>query len=160
MQWIGLAAAICGLIYLVMTGLSAPEPFGALLMCIAGIAWGVYSIHGKGISSPVTMTAGNFARSAPMAIIASVIAYSAIHLEPYGHHARAVIRSRNVWAGICPLVQGTPRPENYPGISRTALGAGSSSLWRNRISLGETICEADRHKRFDTRRGGFGCHKA
>lgn len=84
MQWIGLAAAICGLIYLVMPGLSAPEPFGALLMCIAGIAWGVYSIRGKGISSPVTMTAGNFARSAPMAIIASVIAYSAIHLEPYG----------------------------------------------------------------------------
>ena len=84
MQWIGLAAAICGLIYLVMPGFSAPEPFGALLMCIAGIAWGVYSIRGKGISSPVTMTAGNFVRSAPMAIIASVIAYSAIHLEPYG----------------------------------------------------------------------------
>jgi drug/metabolite transporter (DMT)-like permease len=84
MQWIGLAAAICGLIYLVMPGLSAPEPFGALLMCIAGIAWGVYSIRGKGISSPVTMTAGNFARSAPMAIIANVIAYSAIHLELHG----------------------------------------------------------------------------
>jgi len=83
-QWIGFAAAVSGLMYLVMPGISAPEPLGALLMCIAGIAWGVYSIRGKGVSSPVTMTAGNFTRSAPMAIIASVSAYSAIHMEPFG----------------------------------------------------------------------------
>jgi drug/metabolite transporter (DMT)-like permease len=83
-QWVGLAAAICGLIYLVMPGISAPDPLGALLMCVSGIAWGVYSIRGKGVSAPVAMTAGNFTRSAPMAIIASAIAYSAVHLEPFG----------------------------------------------------------------------------
>lgn len=83
-QWIGLAAAISGLLYLVMSGISAPEPIGALLMCVAGIAWGVYSIRGKGVSAPVTKTAGNFTRSAPMAIIASVIGHSAIHMEPFG----------------------------------------------------------------------------
>ena len=83
-QWIGLAAAIGGFIYLVMPGISAPDPLGALLMCISGIAWGVYSIRGKGVSTPVVMTAGNFTRSAPMAIIAGAIAFSSFHLELFG----------------------------------------------------------------------------
>jgi drug/metabolite transporter (DMT)-like permease len=83
-QWIGLAAAISGFIYLVMPGISAPDPLGALLMCISGIAWGVYSIRGKGVSTPVVMTAGNFTRSAPMAIIAGAIAFSSVHLELFG----------------------------------------------------------------------------
>jgi drug/metabolite transporter (DMT)-like permease len=67
-----------------MPGISAPDPLGALLMCISGIAWGVYSIRGKGVSAPVVMTAGNFTRSAPMAIVASVIALSSVHLELFG----------------------------------------------------------------------------
>lgn len=83
-QWVGLAGAIGGLIYLVLPGISAPEPLGALLMCVAGIAWGVYSIRGKGVSGPVAMTAGNFLRSTPMALLASVVALSSIHLEPFG----------------------------------------------------------------------------
>jgi drug/metabolite transporter (DMT)-like permease len=83
-QWVGSAAAIGGLIYLVLPGISAPDPLGALLMCVSGIAWGVYSIRGKGVSAPVDMTAGNFTRSAPMAILASVIAYFMVHQEPLG----------------------------------------------------------------------------
>jgi len=83
-QWVGSAAAIGGLIYLVLPGISAPDPLGALLMCVSGIAWGVYSIRGKGVSAPVTMTAGNFTRSAPLAIMASAVAFSALHLEPLG----------------------------------------------------------------------------
>jgi len=83
-QWVGLASAICGLIYLVMPGISAPNPLGALLMGVSGIAWGVYSIRGKGASAPAAMTAGNFTRSAPMAIIASAVAVSTVHLELFG----------------------------------------------------------------------------
>ena len=76
--------AIGGLVYLVLPGISAPDPVGALLMCASGIAWGVHSIRGKGVSAPVAMTAGNFLRSAPFAIAASVIALSRVHLEPSG----------------------------------------------------------------------------
>ena len=83
-QWLGSATAIGGLIYLVLPGISAPNPLGALLMCVSGIAWGIYSIRGKSASAPIAMTAGNFARSAPMAIIASAIAFSAVHLEQSG----------------------------------------------------------------------------
>jgi len=83
-QWLGSATAIGGLIYLVLPGISAPNPLGALLMCVSGIAWGIYSIRGKSASAPIAITAGNFARSAPMAIIASAIAFSAVHLEQSG----------------------------------------------------------------------------
>ena len=83
-QWAGSFVAIGGLVYLVLPGISAPDPVGALLMCASGIAWGVYSIRGKGVSAPVAMTAGNFLRSAPFAIAASAIALSRVHLEPTG----------------------------------------------------------------------------
>lgn len=83
-QWLGLAAAIGGLAYLAFPGLSAPDPIGALLMCLAGIAWGMYSIRGKSVSAPVSMTAENFLRSAPMALIASAAGLSSAHLAPFG----------------------------------------------------------------------------
>ena len=83
-QWIGLFAAIGGLLYLVMPGITAPDPLGALLMCISGIAWGAYSIRGKGITTPVVMTAWNFTRSAPMAILALIIALSSVHIQLFG----------------------------------------------------------------------------
>jgi drug/metabolite transporter (DMT)-like permease len=83
-QWLGSAAAIAGLIYLMLPGISAPDPMGTLLMSVAGIAWGVYSIRGKGAPSPVSMTAGNFRLSAPMALLASMVAFASIHLEPSG----------------------------------------------------------------------------
>ena len=70
--------------HLDMRGISAPDPIGALLMCSAGIAWGVYSIRGKGVSAPVAMTSMNFARSAPLAVVASVVAISSIQAQPLG----------------------------------------------------------------------------
>jgi drug/metabolite transporter (DMT)-like permease len=80
-QWVGLISAIGGLIYLALPGLSAPDPIGALLMCSSGIAWGVYSIRGKGVSAPVSVTDRNFLRSTPMALIASAVAFSSVHLK-------------------------------------------------------------------------------
>lgn len=86
-QWLGSAAAVSGLIYLVLPGLSAPDPFGAFLMCVAGVAWGLYSLRGKRVSAPVPMTAGNFLRAASMslvAIVASAVAGASVHLKPSG----------------------------------------------------------------------------
>jgi drug/metabolite transporter (DMT)-like permease len=73
LQIVGLALAIAGLIALVFPGLSAP-PFGAaVLMLGAGIAWGVYSLRGKGGGDPLGATAGNFLRAAPMAALLGVV---------------------------------------------------------------------------------------
>jgi drug/metabolite transporter (DMT)-like permease len=71
-EWLGLAAAFCGLVYLVFPGLSAPPLVASLLMASAGMAWGVYTVEGKQSSDPLADTAGNFLRSVPM--IAVVVA--------------------------------------------------------------------------------------
>ena len=53
-------------------------------MTVAGIGWGVYSIHGRGSTDPVGMTAGNFLRAAPFAIAVSLVARGSVHLETRG----------------------------------------------------------------------------
>jgi drug/metabolite transporter (DMT)-like permease len=62
-QWLGLALAVAGLVALLFPGLSAPPINGALLMICAGIAWGIYSLRGKGPGDAATATAGNFLRA-------------------------------------------------------------------------------------------------
>jgi drug/metabolite transporter (DMT)-like permease len=83
-QWLGLITALSGLVYLVSPGIAAPDPLGAFLMSISGIAWGVYSVRGKGVAAPVLSTAANFTRAAPMAAIASALAFSLVHAETKG----------------------------------------------------------------------------
>ena len=65
-EWIGLAVAFGGLVYLAFPGLAAPSTIGVLLMAVSGTAWGYYSIAAKGVRSPIAATAGNFARAVPL----------------------------------------------------------------------------------------------
>lgn len=69
--WGGFALAVGGLLYLVSPGLAAPPLTGTLLMAVAGVAWGVYSLRGRGAGEPVAATAGNFLRAAPLALLLS-----------------------------------------------------------------------------------------
>lgn len=58
LQLIGLLFAFGGLVGLLLPGLSAPPLYGSLLMLSAGIAWGIYSLCGKGVDDPTQVTAG------------------------------------------------------------------------------------------------------
>ena len=71
-QWLGLGLAFAGLIGLLLPGLSAPPLTGAALMIAAGIAWGVYSLRGRGAGDPTQVTAGNFLRAVPIATLLSL----------------------------------------------------------------------------------------
>ena len=71
-QILGLGLALTGLVALLLPGLSAPPLGGAALMLGAGVAWGVYSLRGRGAGDPVRVTAGNFARAVPLALATSV----------------------------------------------------------------------------------------
>jgi drug/metabolite transporter (DMT)-like permease len=62
-QLVGLMLAFGGLVALLLPGLSAPPLVGSVLMLIAGVAWGVYSLRGKGAGDPTRVTAGNFLRA-------------------------------------------------------------------------------------------------
>ncbi len=67
-EWLGLAVALLGLAFLTLPGASAPDPLGLLLMALAGVAWGAYSLRGRGNRAPLFATADNFARSVPLAL--------------------------------------------------------------------------------------------
>lgn len=83
--WLGLALAVAGLVYLVSPGIAAPPLVGAVLMAIAGVAWGVYSLRGRGVADPLAATAGNFARAAPLALLMS--AFFIINARAYANEA-------------------------------------------------------------------------
>jgi drug/metabolite transporter (DMT)-like permease len=83
-QWFGLAIALGGLITLVSPGLSAPPIGGALLMTGAGIAWGIYSLRGKGAGDPTSVTAGNFWRSVVFAAVLNTALLRWINLDLAG----------------------------------------------------------------------------
>ena len=61
----GLAVAFGGFVYLLLPGLGTPDLQGSLLMMVSGIAWGAYSLVGRGVRDPLGATAGNFLRAAP-----------------------------------------------------------------------------------------------
>ena len=63
-ETIGLVVAAAAFIYLLLPGLRAPDLTGGALMMVSGIAWGFYSLRGRGSSDPLGDTAGNFIRSA------------------------------------------------------------------------------------------------
>lgn len=83
-QLIGLTLALGGLVGLLLPGLSAPPLYGSLLMLGAGVAWGVYSLRGKGVGDPTRVTAGNFLRAVPIAVALSVVAYSGTSVDGAG----------------------------------------------------------------------------
>ena len=74
MQVLGLLVACAGLTGLLLPGLSAPPPASAVLMLFSGVAWGVYSLRGKGAGDPTRVTAGNFLRASVPAVGLGLIA--------------------------------------------------------------------------------------
>lgn len=83
-QIAGLVVALSGLVVLVFPGLSAPPLSQSILMLGAGVAWGVYSLRGKGERNPAIATAGNFLRAVPLAAIASLILLPSVRLDRAG----------------------------------------------------------------------------
>lgn len=84
-ELIGLGLAIGGLAYLTSPGLEAPPPSAAALMAVAGVAWGVYSLRGRGSADPFADTTGNFLRATMITVPV---------LSPF------IVRSEAVLAGV------------------------------------------------------------
>jgi drug/metabolite transporter (DMT)-like permease len=73
LQLLGLLLAFGGMVGLLLPGLAAPPLLGSVLMLGAGVAWGFYSLRGKGAGDPTGVTAGNFMRAAPMAVALTLL---------------------------------------------------------------------------------------
>jgi len=72
-QWFGFVVALVGLAALLTPGAETPPIGRAFLMLTAGVAWGVYSLLGRGAVDPLAGTAGNFLRALPMAVALAAV---------------------------------------------------------------------------------------
>lgn len=71
----GFLISLAGFVGLLSPGIAAPSLPASLLMALAGIAWGVYSLRGKNEGDPLQMTAGNFLRAAVIATVCFGVFY-------------------------------------------------------------------------------------
>ncbi|MFB2680837.1 DMT family transporter [Shewanella mangrovisoli] len=112
-QWFGLVCAGAGLIFLLFPGLSAPPLLSSLLMINAGVAWGIYSINGKGAKHPIPVSAGNFIRTVPMALLLLLLVRDPLAVSQMGiiyALASGAIASGlgyAIWYSILPLLSST-----------------------------------------------------
>jgi drug/metabolite transporter (DMT)-like permease len=83
-SWSGVLLAFAGFVYLVLPGVSTPSVVGFLLMTIAGIAWGFYTLMGKGSENPLADTTFNFTRTIPFVIILAIFTISYLELSVKG----------------------------------------------------------------------------
>src|SRR5262249_38161040 len=87
LQWSGLAIALAGLLALTLPrlGLGAPDPVGVALMAAAGVAWGIYSLRGRGgTQSPIAANADNFLRRVPLAAVLLLWSHPRMDASPSG----------------------------------------------------------------------------
>jgi drug/metabolite transporter (DMT)-like permease len=83
-EWVGMAIAFAGFVYLVLPGVTTPSVIGFFLMTVSGIAWGVYTLKGRGSKSPIMDTAYNFLRTLPCVIILAIITMKYAHYSAEG----------------------------------------------------------------------------
>ena len=83
-QLLGLLLAFGGLIGLLLPGLSAPPLYSSVLMLGAGVAWGIYSLRGKGVGDPTKITTGNFLRAVPITVVMSLFMLKSSSLDTAG----------------------------------------------------------------------------
>lgn len=109
----GLALACAGFVGLLLPGLSAPPLGGALLMILAGIAWGIYSLRGRGAGDATASTAGNFIRAVPFAAALSLMTLSQAAADASGigyavvSGALASGLGYAVWYSVLPALRAT-----------------------------------------------------
>lgn len=65
-RWAGAGLALGGLAIIAAPGAVALVP--VLLMAVAGVGWGIYSLAGRGASDPLAATAWNFLLSVPLVL--------------------------------------------------------------------------------------------
>ncbi len=84
-EWVGMGLAFSGFVYLVLPNVTTPSFLGFVLMALAGVAWGFYTLKGRGSRSPLHDTAYNFLRTLPflLPLLIWVVGWQA-HLSTQG----------------------------------------------------------------------------
>lgn len=80
----GLLLAMAGVVAILSPRLDAPPLGSALLMLASGVAWGVYSLRGRGVADPTGDTAGNFLRATLLSVLLSAALLTHQQLDGLG----------------------------------------------------------------------------
>ena len=83
-EWLGISIAFSGFVYLIIPNLTTPSFTGFFLMVISGIAWGGYTLKGRGSINPISDTAYNFIRTIPFVILLIILFFRDAHLSSFG----------------------------------------------------------------------------
>jgi drug/metabolite transporter (DMT)-like permease len=84
LQWLGLATACLGLLYLLSPGLEAPPAGGALFMTLAGGAWGLYSLRARTVTDPLSGAAASFIAAVPFTLMLSLLTLRDVRVSATG----------------------------------------------------------------------------
>jgi drug/metabolite transporter (DMT)-like permease len=63
---------------------SASSAVAAVLMLVAGVAWGSYSLRGRSNTDAKSATRGNFIRTVPMAAVLLVASFATLRADVHG----------------------------------------------------------------------------
>ena len=83
-EWTGVSIAFAGFVVLVLPSVTTPSFAGFLLMTIAGIAWGIYTLKGRQSKSPLSDTTYNFIRTLPLIAVMGLLFIQNTFLTPKG----------------------------------------------------------------------------
>ncbi|GGO80728.1 hypothetical protein GCM10011348_18070 [Marinobacterium nitratireducens] len=83
-EWLGIALAAAGLLYLLLPGATAPPLLPAGAMALAGVAWGAYTLLGRGTRDALAGTTANFVLALPPGLLALWLMVDDAHLAPAG----------------------------------------------------------------------------
>lgn len=78
----GVALALGGLSAFLVPAMNGTLPLAAVtLMLASGVAWGSYSIIGRGSESPVASTAGSFLMTVPLCVVMLAISHKSLQID-------------------------------------------------------------------------------
>ena len=83
-EWLGIISACSGFVYLIKPSLTTPSITGFILMTIAGIAWGIYTLRGKGSKQAIQDSAVNFFYTSPFIVTLLIIEFTNTNLSRSG----------------------------------------------------------------------------
>jgi drug/metabolite transporter (DMT)-like permease len=112
-EYTGIFVSLLGFTYFVFPELEQPSLIGCLLMVLAGIAWGMYSLIGAKSTNPLYDTASNFIRLTPIAIMSLLVMYFSLGIDisskgllyTFGSGALASGVGYTIWYQVLPKLK-------------------------------------------------------
>jgi len=83
-EWAGVGVAVAGFVYLMLPGATSPDIGGFVLMVIAGVAWAIYTLRGRGSARPLLDSAYHFIRTLPFVLVLSLVTMADAHYSAHG----------------------------------------------------------------------------